>query len=84
MDPVRPAEGFHGSTYAELGKNQPQYQPLPCFRTSELVMTEWTLSENELAALANGGRIRMWTYVYGHPFQPVQFEVVNVEKEGER
>jgi len=41
-----------------------------------LIMTEWQLSAEELQMLFCGGHIRLWTYTFNTPFQPVTLDVV--------
>ncbi len=67
-----------GSKYVVFAKDQPQYTPLPaiCFDDGK-VLTEWVLSEDERARLIAGERIRLWTWTFGQPFQPVRLEVTS-------
>lgn len=80
MKPVEPS--LHkDATLIVFAKDQPQYIPLPASVDSNgLVMTEWELTEEELACLFVGGRIRLWIHgtdvQIGRPFTPLQIEVV--------
>lgn len=77
MKPVEPRRLHEGAQLVVLAKHQPQYEPLPASVSRDgVVMTEWELSAEDLALLVNGGRVRLWTYTFGYPFQPVQIEVV--------
>ncbi len=77
VKPVTPTAIPTNATRIVLAKDQPQYEPLPAAISSDgLVMTEWEFSAEDLATVVAGGRLRLWTYTYGHPFQPVQLEVV--------
>ena len=56
-----------------LAEGQLQYDPLPCLVASEgYVVTEWAPTPEEIEKLAAGGRLRLFTYTFGTPFQPVQ------------
>jgi hypothetical protein len=44
---------------------------------SGLVMTEWALSEEELARLGRGERVRLWIQTYGRAIHPVALEVTS-------
>lgn len=73
-----------GATLIVFARNQPEYQPLPASVDSDgLVMTEWEPSEEELARLLVGGRIRLWIHgtdvEKGRPFTPLQIEVIEPE-----
>lgn len=77
MKPIVPTCPHEGAEIVVIAKDQPQYDPLPAARSAHgLVMTEWELSAEELAAVVNGGRIRLWTWTFGQPFQPIALEVV--------
>lgn len=77
MKPVTPVAPHDGAALIVLGANQPQYDPLPAaIDGNGLVLTEWEFSAEELAAILAGGRLRLWTYTFGSPFQPVHLEIV--------
>lgn len=42
-------------------------------------MTEWALTAVELAALVNGGHIRLWIYTGNRPLQPVMLQAIEAE-----
>lgn len=65
-----------------LAEHQPEYDPLPClFYASEgYVLSEWAPTPEELAKLNAGGRLRLFTYTYGQPFQPVQLVAVGPDE----
>lgn len=69
---MRPIE-FKGQNLI-LGKNQPEYQPLPAFVAGDHkgnVTTCWQLDEADLAAIAaNGGKIWIQQYTFRRGFQP--------------
>lgn len=64
------------------GANQPQYQPLPA-RTLEgpeaVVVTEWQLTEEERALIAQGENIRLSVMTWGERLQPVMLEITTPE-----
>jgi len=79
MTPVEP-ELHDGARLVVLGQGQPQYMPLPASVDEQgTVMTEWEPTTEELERLLLGGRIRLWTHTFGHPFQPVSIEAIEPE-----
>lgn len=66
-----------------LAESQPEYTPLPALYYPEAgyVLTEWEPTPEERAILAAGGVVRLWTWTFGQPFQPVALEV---KREAER
>lgn len=81
MNCVEPA--LHvGARLVVLAKDQPEYTPLPASVDAEgLVMTEWEPTADELERLFRGGRIRLWTWTFGHRFQPVMLQVTELPVE---
>lgn len=76
MTPVEPQESSGLVTPIVLGAGQPEYIPLPALiDAAGTVITEWEPTAEELAILMNGGRIRIETLTFGHPFQPVRVGV---------
>lgn len=55
-------------TYA---KDQPEYIPLPVFRTQRAVLSRWRLTEQERQHLAGGGDLFICMMNFGGPLQPV-------------
>lgn len=71
MTPAVPEALHEGATLKVIAKDQPEYLPLVASVSPDgLVMTEWEPSAEELAALMNGGRVRLWIHTYGWPLQP--------------
>jgi hypothetical protein len=67
MIPVQPAVPHEGAEFVIFAKDQPQYTPLPASVSPDgLVMTEWTLTDDEIARVVCGARIRLWIRVYPH------------------
>lgn len=58
-----------GGVLVTFGADQPEhYYPLPASVDAEgTVMTEWEPSAEDLAALINGGRVRIWLLHTGIP-----------------
>jgi len=76
VTPVQPQAMHEGASLVIVGKDQKEYEPLPAAVSPDgLVMTEWELSAEELAAIFAGGRIRLWIYTNGRGMNPVQLEV---------
>jgi len=77
MDPVAQF-AFGGAVPITLGTNQPEYRPLPALLFPDgRVLTEWTFTEEERAAVARGENLRLWTLTFGQPFQPVSLQVTD-------
>jgi hypothetical protein len=78
VKPIPPPHVHPGAAPIVFAKDQPEYEPLPAAvdMTTGLVLTEWELSAEDLAALVNGGRVRLWIWTFRHPLQPVRMEVV--------
>lgn len=71
MEPV----AFEGHNVI-LGKDQPEYRPLPAFHSPDgQVITCWRLTGEELMQVLQTGRIWMSQFTFGRPFQPVSLSV---------
>lgn len=82
MTPVRPSVVPDGCARAVFGKNQPEYHPLPAYVESgpaRVVVTLWEPTAEELAAILNGGRVRLRVSTFGRLLQPVYLDVVEKE-----
>ena len=66
--PVLPAAGDCEVTYA---KDQPEYSPLPVFRTEKAVLSRWTLTEEERRHIASGGDLFICMINFGGPLLPI-------------
>ncbi len=52
-----------GATRVVFAENQPQYIPLPALVFHDgKVLTEWSFSEEERAAIARGENLRLWIW----------------------
>jgi len=62
-----------------LGKDQPEYIPLPAMfvdSPERPMITRWQLSEEERKMIAAGANIILQQLTFGHPFSPVNLQVV--------
>lgn len=62
-----------------LAKDQPQYTPFPVHFDARLgaCIGCFELTDAERAAIASGGKIWLWQYTFGRPFQPVALTTDN-------
>lgn len=64
--------------YVEIAKDQPQYQTLPALVYQDgKILTEWTFTETERAAIARGENLRLWIWTGGRSLQPIALEVTS-------
>ena len=82
MEPVSPVMPGSESIEIVIGKDQPEYLPLPAVyldaRTSPM-LTRWRLSDEERKLIADGADIVLTQLTFRLPFQPVHLQVVNRE-----
>lgn len=77
MTPGEPTVMHEGARLVVFAKDQPQYASLPAAVDGNgLVLTEWEPTAEELDRLLCGGRVRLWTHTFNHPFQPVNLEII--------
>jgi len=81
-----------GARLIVFARNQPEYTPLPALTFPDgRVLTEWSFSEEERAAIARGENLRLWIWLYpprcencgliGPPrLQPLQPEITDERK----
>ena len=71
MIPVDPGEEY--GTLRTYGANQAEYQPLPSrvYPGGHVVLTKWSLSLDERAAILDGADLYLHVLTFGHPLQPV-------------
>lgn len=63
-----------------FGENQPQYNPLPARRNeSGKTVVEIEFTADELAAIVDSGRLRLWIHTFNSPLQPLLLETVPKE-----
>lgn len=71
--PVLPNQLVKETIFA---KDQPQYQPLPSFRTAEgIVITRWRFAWQERLRLLFTGDLWLEQHTFNHPLQPVRMNV---------
>jgi hypothetical protein len=88
MRPVNPGlllpSGWNPVTYAA---NQPQYRPLPCWRSRQpdgRVVTRWKLTRRERLMVALGTDLWLQQLTFHQPLQPILPTVGRPELEGDR
>lgn len=61
---------FEGANLT-LGKDQPEYLPLPCMFTNDgIVVSAWKLSDDELEVLMKTKTVWLSQLTFGQPLQP--------------
>ena len=71
--PILPGVSLPETVYA---KDQPEYMPLPAYRTEEgIVLSRWHMTWRERVTALLHGDVYLWVHTYGHPLQPVQMQV---------
>ena len=70
MEAVSPV--FSSSNVETIyAKDQPEYTPLPTFRTEKAVISRWKLTEEERKHIADGGDLFICVLNFGMPLQPI-------------
>ena len=80
MQPVSPVMPGSEAIEVVLGKNQPEYIPLPAVyldTTERPMITRWRLSGEEREAINQGADIVLTQLTFGSPFQPVHIQVTD-------
>ena len=83
MEPVSPVMPGSEPIEVVLGKDQPQYIPLPAVyldTNARPMITRWRLTEEERDAIANGADSVMQQLTFRNPYQPVNLQVVFPEE----
>lgn len=78
MEPVSPVMPGSESIEVILGKDQPQYIPLPAVyldSPSRPMLTRWRFSAEEREAIHNGADLVLTQLTCGYLFQPVHLQV---------
>lgn len=74
MKPVSPVVPGLEPYEINFGVDQPQYEPLPCLRSSRAtgykVMSRWQPSDEERRQIAAGADVYLTQITFGHEFQP--------------
>ena len=79
MTPVSPVMPGSESIEIVLGREQPQYIPLPAVyldNPARPMITRWRLSNEERDALLLGADIVLTQLTFENPFQPVHLQVI--------
>lgn len=79
MTPTSPVMPGSGPIEIVLGKDQPEYVPLPAVyldTPSCPMITRWRLSDEERAQIACGADIVLQQLTFLRPFSPVNLQVV--------
>jgi hypothetical protein len=78
MQPVSPVLPGSEAIEIVIGKDQPEYIPLPAVYMDNPIrmFTRWRMTDEERKAVADGADIVFCQMTFGNAFQPVRFEVV--------
>jgi hypothetical protein len=79
MEPISPVMPGSEAIEIVLGKDQPEYLPLPAvyLSTQSLPMiTRWSLTEEERSAIAAGADLVLTQLTFGSYYHPVHLQVV--------
>jgi hypothetical protein len=79
MTPVSPVMPGSEPIEVVIGKDHPEYLPLPAIYldiTCRPMITRWRLSDEEREAVADGADVVLQQLTFGHAFQPVNLQVV--------
>jgi hypothetical protein len=71
MTPVSPVVPGSGPVETRFAENQPQYQPLPAFRSEKAILSRWRLTEEERKHIADGGDLFICQLPFDNPLQPI-------------
>ncbi len=79
MEAVSPVMPNSEAIEVVIGKNQPQYIPLPAVyldTPATPIISRWRLTSQERDAIAFGADVVMTQLTFGNAFQPVNLQVV--------
>jgi hypothetical protein len=71
MEPVSPVLPTSAEVETVYAKDQPEYKPLPTFRSEKAVLSRWSLTAEERAHIANGGDLFICMMNFGGPLLPI-------------
>ncbi len=81
ISPIIPGIKLPEVVYA---KDQPEYQPLPVFKSEDgTVLSRWHLSWKERLVAFLKGDVYLFVSTFNNPLQPVFLQVTKPETEGE-
>lgn len=78
MMPVSPVMPGSGPIEIVLGKDQPEYTPLPAVyldNGQRPMITRWRFSDEERKVIAEGADVVLTQLTFGNPFSPVHLQV---------
>ncbi len=78
MEAVSPVMPGSAGIEIVLGKDQPQYLPLPAVYLNNPcvpMLTRWRFSDAERAQIAAGADLVLTQLTFGEPFRPVHLQV---------
>lgn len=78
MESVSPVMPGSEEIEVVLGKNQPEYIPLPAVyldTTARPMITRWRFSYEEVLAILGGADLVMSQLTFGNPFQPIHLQL---------
>lgn len=78
MESVSPVMPGSEEIEIVLGKDQPEYTPLPAVylnTPSVPMITRWRLTEEERIAVSSGADIVLTQLTFGNPFSPIHLQV---------
>jgi hypothetical protein len=77
MRPVAPDPHSRDATLKILQISDGTYDRMPASVGEDgIIMVEWELSREDVAAILEGGRVRLWLAAERTPFIPVTLEIV--------
>lgn len=79
MTPISPVVVGQEHNEIVFAKDQPEYTPLHVLMLkgdTRAVVSRWRLSVDDLIAINNGADIVLTQLTFGHPLQPVNFQIV--------
>jgi len=71
MIPVSPVIAGGEAVEVVYAKDQPEYTPLPTFRTDNVVLSRWRLDDTERAWLLAGNDLFITQITFGGALQPI-------------
>jgi hypothetical protein len=71
MEAIKPVFPTSGECEVVYAANQPEYTPLPTFRTEKSVISRWRLTEAERRWIAQGGDLFICMINFGGPLLPI-------------
>jgi hypothetical protein len=71
MEPISPVLPTSAECEVVYAKDQPEFTPLPTFRTQRSVLSRWKLTEAERKHIAEGGDLFISMMNFGGPLLPI-------------